>query len=962
MKLFNLASKKAFCILALTLVLTGGLLSCTSTGASAGKQDIRVYAGLGRPDDPLPFMEKVRTGVLPGGLRYFILENSRPENRAYLTLAVNAGSVLESDDEQGLAHFVEHMAFNGTTRFPQLELVNYLRTLGMRFGPEVNAYTTYDRTVYGIEVPVEAAAGVKRIPAKALAVLDDWTRAIIFDPDAVDNERGVIMEEYRSRLGARDRVRRQLLPILLKGSPYAVRNPIGLPEIIQNAPAEQLVGFYRRWYRPDNMALIIVGDFDGAALEAELASHFSSASPPEALVRPHYDLPAPKKGNFQVTHITDPELTYTQVGLYSKRSPQLVRGTLGEYREGLIDVLLDRMLGFRFDEASQKPDAPYTGAGAGNTRYGTSSRFYVLLAEAKTGGAEASLQELLREKESMRRFGFTETELGIAKGSLLSDIAQMVSEQDRQQSERYVSTLTDYYLDGETFPDIEWEYMAVGKLLPGITAADIKRAVQDYFAADDLQIFVIAPEAEKENLPSEERVRQLVNASTRLKLTAPKDTATEGALVAHEPKAGAIRSESIDKETGAYIWETENGARIILKQTKNRNNEVVLYSMARGGTVSAGADEYVSAILAAEMASASGLGPWSRPQLVKLLADKQVSLSFWTGGYSRGFQGSAATADVQTLFEMLYLSFTDPRLDGDAIAALLDSYRTSLAQRSEDPDTVFSDAITRIVSGGHPYFKPLEVSDLSKADTAQAAAFINRSLNPGDYTFIFTGNLDPAQLRPLVETWLASIPATKPWNTWTDPRIQRPGKIAEKVYKGKEERSAVFMGWYDPMPFTEEQSAIASVLSEYLDIQMTEDIREKLGGVYSIGVGVSISPVPMGELVMQVYFECDPKRADELSEAVETLLRQVAAGPIDNDTFTKSVEALKKNWESSVESNLYIAQSYANSSVLLDTPLSRLDQRPGLYEKVSPAQIQELCRRILPHGPTRVVLYPEGWN
>jgi zinc protease len=360
------------------------------------------------------------------------------------------------------------------------------------------------------------------------------------------------------------------------------------------------------------------------------------------------------------------------------------------------------------------------------------------------------------------------------------------------------------------------------------------------------------------------------------------------------------------------------------------------------------------------MTETSGLGPWSRPQLIKLLADKQVSLSFWTGNYNRGFQGSATTGDLETLFQMLYLSFTGPRLDGDAIAVLLDSYRTSLAQRGENPDTVFSDAISRVVSGGHPYFEPLAIKDLSQVDTEKAGAFLRRSLNPGDYTFIFTGNIDPAQLRSLTETWLASVPPTEPWNTWTDLHIRRPGKTDERVYKGKEERGLVFMGWYDPMPFAEDQSMIASVLTEYLDILMTEEIREKMGGVYSISVGVSLSPVPAGELVMQVYFACDPKRAEELSQAVETLLRRVAGTPVDQDIFTKSVEALKKNWEASIQSNFYIAQSYANSAVLLDTPLSRLDKRPVLYGQVTPAQIQEFCRRLLPKGPVRVPLFPEG--
>ncbi|MDR2376823.1 MAG: insulinase family protein [Treponema sp.] len=965
MNIFNSKQKLSALLLAV-FILPGFFLSCVST-TKPEEPSIEAYAGLGAPDDLIPFMKNVRTGVLPGGLRYFILENSRPENRVFLTLAVNAGSVLEKDDEQGLAHFVEHMAFNGTARFPESELINYLRSLGMRFGPEVNAYTSYDRTVYGIEVPVEQVEtgegkSLKRVPVKALEVLDDWTRAITFDPKDVDEERLVIMEEYRSHLGAMNRIQQQILPMLFKGSPYEHRSPIGLPEIIENAPAQRLEAFYRRWYRPDNMALIVVGDFDGAALEAELGSYFTGQTPGEPLVRPRYDLPSPKKGNLETAIFTDPEISFSQINLYFKRSPQPIGQDLRSYREALIDVLIDQMLSLRFEEASQDPATPYIYAGAGNSRYGASSRYYVMAAEPKSGKTEESLRELLRVKESVRRYGFTETEIRIAKASLLSSFEQMVSEKDRQQSERYISNLTEYFLEGEPLPDIDWEYTAALKLLPGIATADIMRQIGDYFEPGDIWAFIIAPESEKEKLPTDALFQRIIRESVRLKVPPPEDRAVVDALISRQPDAGSIRSETVDRETGARIWELENGATLILKETANRNNDITLYAMAKGGTVSAGPDELVSARLAAEMAGASGLGPWSRSQLIQLIADKQVSLSFWTGTYNRGFQGSASAKNIEVLLEMLYLSFTEPRLDESAIQALLDSYRTSLILQNEDPGTVFSNTVIGLSSGDHPYFKPLAVEDLDKVNMAQALSFLKRGLNPGDYTFIFTGNLDPAVLRPLVETWLASIPSSESWNTWTDPGIHRPGKTDKKVYKGKEEQSIVYMGWFTPLAFTEEQSVTSSVLKEYLDIRLTEDIREKLGGVYSINVDVSLSPIPMEELVVQIYFVCDPKRSEELSQAVQTLLRQTAENPINGDIFTKSVEALKKNWEASIQSNLYIAQSYANSSVLLNAPLSRLNKRPELYGQVQPEDIQRLCRQFISQGPARVLLYPEGWK
>jgi zinc protease len=943
--------------LAVFLILLGGIFSCATTAKSS------LYGGLGQPSDPVPFLAEARRGTLPNGLAYYILENGKPENRAYLTLVVKAGSVLEKDDEQGLAHFTEHMAFNGTVRFPESELVNYLRSLGMRFGPEVNAYTSYDQTVYGIEVPTEPdGGGRKTIPSRALAVLDDWTHAITFDPADVDDERLVIMEEYRARLGAMDRIRRKMLPGIFQGSPYADRYPIGLPELIENAPASRLQNFYKTWYRPDNMALILVGDFDGAKLEGELASHFSAPAPDTALERPEFDLPPPEKNRFRAEVFTDPELTYTRVDMYYKRSPQALRGDLASYRQGLIDNLIDRMLSFRFDEAASKPETPYVGAAAGNLRYGKSSRYYVLIAQAKTGNAEASFRELLREKESMVRYGFTEAEIDRAKRSLVSDVERMVSERDRQESNAYVQGFTNHFLSGQNVADITWELEAVKTLLPAIGARDIRATVRDYFSPNDLRVFLMGPEGEASSLMTPERMRELVKESSRAKIAPPQERVLSDELIGEDPAPGFIRSESRDPATGALIWELGNGARVILKETLNRNNEIVLYALARGGTSSVPEEEDVSASLAAEMLEASGLGPYSRTELVQKLADKQVSFSFWTSAYYRGFQGSATTGDLKTLFEMLHLSFTQPRLDPGAVEALLDQYRTALAQRGEDPETVFSDEVNRIIYGNNPRFKSLELADLAKVDPEIVMNFARRALNPGDYTFVFAGNLDAEALRAYTETYLASVPPGLPWNTWTDLGIVRPGTGESQVFKGKEERSLVFQGWYTPAPYSEAASINAQVLNEYLDILLTEEIREKLGGVYSVSVGVSVNPIPSGELTLGVYFACDPKRAAELSGAIQALFGDLAAGAVDADAFAKAREALKKSLEDSVQSNAYIAQSYANSSVLLDAPLSRLDQRPALYDAVTPGDIQQTMARALQNGPVLVILYPEDWQ
>ncbi|MDR3145434.1 MAG: insulinase family protein [Treponema sp.] len=945
----------------LSLALSTAFLSCVS-GAAKGD----IYGGLGLPSDPVPFMAKARTGTLPNGLRYYILENTRPENRAFLTLAVNAGSVLEKDDEQGLAHFVEHMAFNGTVRFPEAELLNYLRSLGMRFGPEVNAYTSFDGTVYGIEVPVETRAdGIKGIPAKALAVLDDWTHAITFTPADVDDERQVIMEEYRAYLGADERVRRKILSVIFRGSPYAERLPIGLPEIIQNAPAARLENFFKTWYRPDNMAIILVGDFDGAVMEAELASHFTAPAAAGALNRPRYELPEPEKGSLEVAINTDPEYPNIRIDLYYKLAAQEPGKDLAAYREGLIDGLIQRIISFRIDEAASKPETPYTMAGTGAARYGRSSGYIILVSIAKPGAAEASLRAMLREKESIERYGFTDGEIDRAKRSLVSDLRRMVSEKDREDSNAYVRNFTSHFLEEALTPDIEWELEAATKLLPGISSADIAAAARDYFVNDDLAVCVSAPDAEQANLPTEADVRRIVAESRKARIPRPKEPRTrqDARLLKQAPLPGAILAESRDAESGAIRWELDNGATVIIRETTNRNNEVVLYALARGGITSAAPGDILSAKLASEMAEASGLGPYSRTELVRRLSDRQVSISFWINTYFRGIQGSATTEDLGTLFELINLGFTQPRMDKDAISVLLDQYRTDLAQRSEDPEAVFSDELNKTIFGNNPYYKPMELSDLSGIDRDTAMAFIRRSLNPADYTFVFVGNPDIPALRSYTETYLASIPRGQTWNTWTDPRVNRPGQIEKKIYKGKEEKSIVYMAWFRPEPYSESGSTTAEVLTEYLDIILNEKIRETMGGVYSISAFAGLSSFPPeGELSLQTVFACDPRRAGELSAAIQAELRRIADGDVNEDTFTKAVEALIKSGEDSLQSNLFIARNFAGSAVILDLPLSRLYAYAERYRSTAVPDIQDMARRILEKGPMEFILYPEGWE
>jgi zinc protease len=920
------------------------------------------YNGLA-PSDPVPLIENLRHGKLPSGLRYYIYENRKPENRANLTLAVNAGAVLEDDDENGLAHFVEHMAFNGTARFSESEVVDYLRSLGMRFGADVNAYTSADETVYGIEVPVETdGAGVKRIPGKALDIIEDWTNAISFAPGAVDDERRVIAEEFRlRRLGPEGRQQKILWTELLAGSRYAKRDVIGLPEIIENAPAEKLKDFYKKWYRPENMALIFSGDFDGKALEDSLASHFEIPASGDTFVHPKYSLPPPEKNKINVGIFTDPELQYAQAVFFYKQEYKENKNTVAEYRESLIDNLAGRMFAERFEEEILDPASPLAGAGADFISMVRPSRFYALSLVSKPGLTGKALDAMLALKESVRRYGFTNAEIERAKRALLSDAANQAAEKEKNESYFFARRLALHYLENAPIPGVDWELETVEKLLPAISKKDVHASVKKYFAYNDVYVFVSVPEAEAGDIPSKDAITKRMKSPAGLKIKKPGEAAFDAAILDRTPARGSIDKETVNENTGIVGWELENGARVLLKSTTNKNDEIELYAVSRGGAAAVALEDAVSAAAATELFSASGIGPWRRSELTKKLSGRQVSVSFNTNDFTRNIQGWSNTAGLKTLFELIYLTFTDPRIDPGVVPVVIDDYRTLLARRAQNPEAVFFDEIKKITYNNNPRFMPLTVDDIPKIDADRALAFIKRCLNPADYTFVIAGNIDRDALAGLVETYIASIPAGEAFNDWAplSPPVTRPEKTDSVLRRGKENKGYVYSARFLAKAFDENTSLTCNVLSEYLDIILVESIREKLGGTYTISATVSLSPVPPGgELCFEIIFICDPKRAVELNTAVEAELAKIASGTINADTFGKAQKALVKNWEQSMQSNGYLSRTLANYAVIFNIPAENLFKRPAAYESLRQADMQNLMKEILKRGPVTVIMYP----
>ncbi|GMO39249.1 MAG: insulinase family protein [Termitinemataceae bacterium] len=921
----------------------------------------------------IPFMNGVRHGKLQNGLTYYILENKKPENRAFFSLAVNAGSVLEAENQRGLAHLLEHMAFNGTTRFPESDLVEYLRSLGMRFGADLNAYTSYDETVYELEVPTEIKNGVKTVPQKAIDILDDWTRAIILNEKDVADERLVVMEEYRLRLGAANRLRKFLFPRLFGGSQYAQREPIGLAEVIQNAPVSRLKDFYTKWYVPSNMAIIIVGDFNGGTLEKQLQASFNNSKTSTGILEnvdpnPQYFLPDPVSGKRQYEVFVDPELTETSVILFYKHKWEPYKNDIALFKTDTTDMIISIILAERFNEAAQQPQTPFITADSGWIRYVRNSLHWSLDATAKQGRSKDALKSILQTKESVSRYGFTDAEIDRAKKTMLTYFENAYNERAKKNSKEYVQLFVNNFLENQYASSAEWDLKTGKKILPTITNKNLIDRFNYYISPNDLFVFVYAPSSEAATLPTAAEVEKILSASAQSIIEQKVDMTFTDELLDSIPVKGAITEEFYDKKLKLTHWTLSNGAKVIVNETKNKNDQIMLYAAAKGGFTSVSAQDIVSARLTSEMLSASGLGNWTLADLHKKISGKQVSYSFNISPFSRNVQAASNTKDKKTLFEMIYLSFTNPTIQQDAVNVLIDKYKTLLPSRKLNPESYFRDELTKLEYAESPYFMPLEVSDLSRINISRATSFAKKCTNAGDWVFVFTGNVKPKDIRAFTETYIASIPSKDAFNEWAYLDLKIAQGVTKNLYKGKEAKSLFYSGRIVKHQWNEKENLTTAVLTEYMDIVMIQEIREKLGGVYSISANTSISMFPpsqgkdgdFGVIGLDIYFGCDPKRAQELNTAVELQLKKIADGDINKETFEKARLALIKSSEQSMQNNLYLSTVMANRIQIYNAPLEDIYNRAHSIRSITENDMQNIMRLVMAVKPFVVILNPEN--
>ncbi|MFQ5709964.1 MAG: M16 family metallopeptidase [bacterium] len=906
----------------------------------------------------LPVDPKITVGKFDNGLTYYIRVNKKPAKRAELRLVVNAGSVLEEDDQQGIAHFVEHMAFNGTKHFAKQEIVDYLESVGMRFGPDINASTSFDETVYMLQVPTDKA----EILETAFQILEDWAHNVSFNEAEVDNERGVVIEEWRLGRGAAARMRDKQFPILFHDSRYARRLPIGKREILDSAHSETLRRFYRDWYRPDLMAVIAVGDFDKSRMEDLIIQHFSPLPlAKNARERKLYPVPDHQETLFAIA--SDPEATRSSVTLYFKHDVE-EQETAAAYRKLLMGLLYNGMFNNRLNELVKQADPPFLFGFSSKGRFIRSKEFYLLGAAVKDNGIERGLEALLAEAKRVKLYGFTDSELERQKADMLRGIELAYNERDKSNSDQYAAEFIRNFLTDEPIPGIEYEFKLYQTLMPTIHVQEVNELAGNWISDANRVILVNGPEKEGVEIPNQEALLAVFEEAKSKSVAPYSDTVSDLPLVGNLPRPGHITRKHKIKKLGVTEWTLSNGVRVILKPTDFKNDQIIFTAFSPGGSSLVDDKHYVAAITATSLVEEGGLGDFDEIALQKKLAGKAVRVSPWIGSLQEGLSGSASPADLETLLELIYLYFTAPRQDSTAFASYQARIKGLLENRQASPQAAFRDTLQVILTQHNFRTRPWSEAMLREMDLQESLQiYRNRFADASDFTFIFVGNIDFHKFKPLVQSYLGALPATGRKETWRDVGIRYPrGVIKRAVKRGLEPKSQVRLVFSGPFQWNRQNRYQLNAMTSVLQIKLREVLREDKGGTYGVGVSASASHYPVEDYSISISFGCAPKRVAELTRLVFEQIDSLKTFGIADSYVAKVKEMQRRQREVNLKENgfwLSILRTYYFHQQNLPDIL-KYDK---LVKHLSAKSIQKAARQYFDlDNYVQVVLYPEQFD
>ena len=851
----------------------------------------------------LPTDPDVLIGKLPNGLTYYIRKNSEPKNRAVLYLVNKVGSVLETDPQQGLAHFTEHMAFNGTRDFPKNQLVDYLQKSGVKFGADLNANTSFDETVYELPLPTDTAS----VFDKGFTILANWAGYVTFDPTELDKERGVILEEARLRgKNAQERLQKQVFPVLFNNSRYAIRIPIGKEDIIKTANVATIKSFYHDWYRPDLQAVIAVGDFDPQHVLELIKSNFSAlTNPTPEKPRTEYDDPA-SPGTSVVT-ATDPEFPYTLAEIVVKHPEKKVKNTT-DFLRSIAIGLFNQMINSRLGELTQKPNPPFLFGQASYSNFLGKQDAFTTVAVAKSADElQGAVKAVVAETERARKFGFTITELERAKQNVLLQMENTYKEKDKTQSASFVNEYVQNFTEGEPIPGIDFAYNFYVNNINKITLADVNAMAGSFISDQNRVVIVEAPDKEKTKLPDDKTILSWINTAGVGVAPYVDNVSTEPLLASNRiPQGSKVVSVRRDDSIGVVNFTLSNGVKIILKPTNFKNDQILISGYAFGGTSLVSDSDFTSANLAAGVISSSGVGDINQIKLDKLLAGKNISIAPYISENSEGISGNSTPRDLESALQLLYLYFTQPRKDPDIWQSTITQAKSFLANRNLDPTNVYRDTVSAVLSNYSFRNRIATPQTLNSASLDKAYSFYkDRFADASGFTFTIVGNFTIDDIMPLLQTYLGGLPSAGHQDAYKDLNIHPPaGQITKTVYKGIDDKATVQMVFSGKYDYSEANNLQLDALEEILQIKLTERLREQESGVYSPGVRADYVKIPGGRYSISIFFGCAPANVDKLvADALDEInkIKQNGAELTDiqkfvaQDTRSKEVE-LRENY------------------------------------------------------------------
>ncbi len=910
---------------------------------------------------PVPIDPKVRYGKLDNGLTYYIRHNQQPKQRAEFYIAQNVGAILENDDQNGLAHFLEHMCFNGTKNFPGKGIINYFEKIGVKFGANINAYTSLDETVYNLSDVPTIRQG---IIDSALLVLHDWSGFVLLEDKEIDAERGVIREEWRTGAGAERRMWKEANKLKYPGSQYAKRDVIGDTAVINNFSYKTLRDYYQKWYRPDQQAILVVGDVDVDAIEAKIKTMFADIkAKPNAGERPIY--PIPNNVEPIIAVVKDPEARMTRIELEYKHDvlPDAVKTSMAGYMKGVIDNLISTMMGYRIDEITKQADAPFVGGYAYYGELVKSKDAFQFLAVPKEGQELAGLKAMLLEAEKMKRFGFTNSELERAKTDLLKRIENAYNDRENQKNRNLVQEYYRHFLSAEPIPGIEWEFETMKQILPMLNADMVNQAAKRYVTDENLIVSFMAPDKSTVIIPSNEQILNAINEAKKAELSAKAEEDLNKPLIDKAPKVGKIKKVSQNSSLGTTEWKLSNGLTVVFKPTTFKNDEILLSAYSYGGLSKVkNVADLPSAALAATVVSNNGLGKYNQIELGKLLTGKIATVTPSINQYSEGFSGKSSVADFETMLQLVYLNFTAPRKDDNAFASLINMLRTSLANRSSDPRYAFSDSVNLTVSNHSKRTVIIDLKTVDKIDQDKALAiFKQRFASPADFTFVFTGNIDMNndKVRNAILTYLGGINAKKIVEKYDDDKVRKPiGKVKNYFNQDmKVKKASNYILYNAKIPYNLQSRLALNTIGSILNIRYLESIREKEGGSYGVGVRGSINNTPIDEAVIMMQFDTDPEKQEKLMGIIHSEVEEIVANGPREDDLKKVKENLLKKYEEDLREN-----AWWQSAIVLyyQDKINLVDDYKATVETLTPELIKTTLKKITDQGNViEVVMKPK---